>query len=340
MDSDECSESTPGDTDLPHKRWIYTDSEKDDPSSDFCASCSDRACQSCAKAKKKTLRTAAREVFLPREGYIFIEGDYSQIELMVLAGVSNETKMLQAFQNGEDVHGQTASLIFSIPLGEVSKEQRQAGKTTNFRFTYGGGPKGLADQTGIPLEQAFEISRAYTRAYPMIDSFARRSAREAFEKGYVETLFGRRRYMEAFKATDPKMKARGRRLAVNLQVQGGAADISKIGLIRQDRARQEIDQKFSCKTYLVLFNHDSYLWEIPIISADQEKQTSFITEFTESMRKALCFDVASLTGIRQFPALKIDFKIGVNYHDMIGINEWDLIANKGKGQEEYNPRQH
>jgi DNA polymerase I-like protein with 3'-5' exonuclease and polymerase domains len=300
--------------------WEFVDFNH--PSSDFCAACPDRVCQSCVKVQKKTLRTAAREAFLPREGYIFIEGDYSQIELMVLAGVSNETKMLQAFQNGEDVHGQTASLIFSIPQREVSKEQRQAGKTANFRFTYGGGPRGLADQTGIPLEQAFEINRAYSRAYPMIDSFASRSVREAFEKGYVETLFGRRRYMEEFKATDPKMRARGRRLAVNLQVQGGAADIAKIGLVRQDRAQREFDSKFSCRTYLINFVHDSFLWEIPIISKNQLEQTRFIEEFTESMRKALCFDVSPLTGISQFPDLKVDFKIGLNYHVMIERNEW------------------
>ena len=317
--------------------WEFIDFE--DRSSDSCATCPDRACLSCTKAKKRILRTAAREVFMPRDGYIFIEADFSQIELMVLAGVAGETRMLEAFREGLDIHNHTASLIFSVPLDQVGKAQRRAGKTTNFRFSYGGGPMGLADQLGISFEQAIQINRAYSRAYPMINSFAEKSAREAFKNGYVETLFGRRRYMEEFKAIDSKMKARGRRLAVNLQIQGGAADIAKIGLVRQDRARREFDSKFSRKTYLVNFVHDSFLWEIPMISEDREKQTRFIEEFTESMRKALCFDVSALTKINQFPELKIDFKIGVNYHSMVGIDEWGIIANNGKGHEKYNPRQ-
>ena len=136
--------------------------------------------------------------------------------------------------------------------------------------------------------------------------------------------------MPEFGAVDAKTRARGKRLAVNLQIQGGGGDIAKIGLIRQDQACREFDLKFSCKTWLVNFIHDSYVWEIPIISADQEKQTSFIREFTESMRKALCFDVAGLTGIRQFPELRVDFKIGVNYHSLVGIDEWDLLAINGE----------
>jgi DNA polymerase-1 len=300
-------------------RWEFLDFE--DPSSDFCAACPDGACKQCNKARKKILRTATREVFIPRDGFIYVEGDYSQIELMVLAGVSGEPKMIEAFRDGLDIHSSTASLIYSLPPDQVSKRQRQVGKTTNFRFNYGGGAKGLSDQLGISLEQAFEISRAYSKAYPVIDSFAQKSARDAFKNGYVETLFGRRRYMEEFKATDAKTRARGRRLSVNLQIQGGAADIAKIGLIWQDRARKEFDIEFSCKTYLINFIHDSFMWEIPVISEDRGKQDLFVKAFIKRMRGALCFDVSQLTGISQFPDLRVDFKAGKNYHAMVIVSE-------------------
>ena len=150
--------------------WEFIDFE--DPSSDGCATCPAGGCPACQIVKKKTLRTAVREVFLPRDGYLYVEADYSQIELMVLAGVAGEPMMLEAFRKGLDIHSHTASLIYSVPLNEVNKVQRNVGKRTNYRFNYGGGPKGLADQLGIPLKQAYEINRAYSRAYPLIDSFA------------------------------------------------------------------------------------------------------------------------------------------------------------------------
>ena len=239
---------------------------------------------------------------------------------MVLAGVSGEPNMLEAFRNGEDIHKKTASLIYGISLDQVTKAQRQVGKTTNFRFNYGGGPGGLAVQLGISLEQAKIIINAYRKAYKFLDSFAVRSAKEAAQEGYVETLFGRRRYMDEFTALDPKTKARGKRLSVNLKIQGGAADIAKLGMIRQDKACARFDEKFECKTYFCNFIHDSFLWEVPVISSDQKEQAGFLKQFIKAMRNALCFDVARLAGIKQFPQLKVDFKIGSNYHSMFDEN--------------------
>jgi DNA polymerase-1 len=219
--------------------WEFVDFA--DPSSDECASCSDGNCKRCSMVKKKNIRTAVREAFIPRDGYMFLEGDYSQIELMVLAGASGEPEMLKAFRDGEDIHEKTASLIFRVPLGQVTKAQRQVGKTTNFRFVYGGGPGGLAAQLGISLEQAYQIYSAYRKSYKMVDQYAERSAREASTRGYVETLFGRRRYMDEFTADASRARARARRLSINLQIQGGAADIAKIGLIRQDQTSGQFD---------------------------------------------------------------------------------------------------
>jgi DNA polymerase-1 len=300
--------------------WEFVDFS--DSSSDECASCSDRRCRECSKVKKKNIRTAVRKVFIPREGYMFVEGDYSQIELMVLAGASGEPEMLKAFRDGEDIHEKTAALIFDVPSGQVTEAQRQVGKTTNFRFAYGGGPGGLAAQVGISLDQAYQIYSAYRKAYMMVDRYAERSAREAARRGYVETIFGRRRYMDEFKADDSKVRAKGRRLSINLQIQGGAADIAKIGLIQQDQAREQFDEKLHCKTYLCNFAHDSFLWELPVISRDKKKQAEFVKKFIEVMNSALCFDVSDLIETDQFPRLKVDFKMGMNYHSMIKEEDW------------------
>jgi DNA polymerase-1 len=253
---------------------------------------------------------------------MFVEGDYSQIELMVLAGASGEPEMLKAFRDGEDIHEKTAALIFDVPLGQVTEVQRQAGKTTNFRFAYGGGPGGLSAQLGISLEQAYRIYSAYRKAYKMVDRYAESSAREAARRGYVETSFGRRRYMDEFTADDSKARAKGRRLSINLQIQGGAADIAKIGLIRQDQAREQFDEKFKCKTYLCNFAHDSFLWEFPVVSGDREKQVRFVRKFLDIMRSALCFEVSDLIKIDQFPQLKVNFKMGMNYHSMVKEENW------------------
>jgi DNA polymerase-1 len=296
------------------------------PSSDECVSCSDGNCKKCSKIKKKNIRTAVREVFIPREGYVFVEGDYSQIELIVLAGASGEPEMLKAFRDGEDIHAKTAALIFDVSLEEVTEAQRQVGKTTNFRFVYGGGPGGLVAQLGISLEQAYQIYSAYRKAYKAFDQYAQRSAREAARRGYVETLFGRRRYMDEFTAAAPRTRARGRRLSINLQIQGGAADIAKIGLIRQDQASRQFDEKFNCKTYLCNFAHDSFLWELPVISSDKKKQARFVRKFIEVMTSALCFDVSDLIKMDQFPQLKVDFKMGMNYHSMAKEKDWLALS--------------
>jgi DNA polymerase-1 len=161
----------------------------------------------------------------------------------------------------------------------------------------------------------------------MVDAFAVKSARDASEYGYIETLFGRRRSMDDFRANDPKARARGRRLSVNLQIQGGAADIAKIGLLRQDRARKRFDGEKGCTTYLCNFIHDSYLWEVPSVSEDSQEQERFVQEFVEAMKEALCFDVAKLTGIDEFPDLKVDFKTGANYHSMAALRS---VTNKGR----------
>jgi DNA polymerase I-like protein with 3'-5' exonuclease and polymerase domains len=168
------------------------------------------------------------------------------------------------------------------------------------------------------------------RGYKQLAHYSLLAANEAGRKGYVETLFGRRRYMHEFSANDPKSRARARRLAVNLETQGTAADIGKIALIRQEKARDRFDKEHQCKTYLCNFIHDSFLWEIPLIYSEPTKQREFIREFISVTREALTFDVRALTGIKDFPELKLDFKIGVNYQDMIEEARWLQVAEDGE----------
>jgi hypothetical protein len=252
------------------------------------------------------------------------------IELMVMAGISGESEMLKAFRQDVDIHAQTAALIYDVPLEEVTKDQRQVGKAANFRFIYGGGAEGLASRLGLPVLKAKQIYSAYMRGYKQLAHYSLLAANEAGRKGYIETLFGRRRYMDEFRGKDSKSRARARRLAVNLEVQGTAADIGKIALIRQGKARHRFDQEHQCKTYLSNFIHDSFLWEIPIISSEETKQCEFTREFISVTREALIFDVRALTGIKDFPELKLDFKIGVNYQQMIEEVRWLQVAEDGE----------
>lgn len=136
-----------------------------------------------------------RKVFKPKEGYVFIDADYSQIELRVLAHISQDKHMLEAFKNGEDIHKQAASKVLGIPIEEVTKEQRSNAKAVNFGIVYGISDFGLAEQLGISRKEAKKYIEQYLEKYSGIDKFMKEVVEEAKEKGYVETLYGRRRYI-------------------------------------------------------------------------------------------------------------------------------------------------
>ena len=209
-----------------------------------------------------------RKVFKPKEGYIFIDADYSQIELRVLAHISQDEHMLEAFKNGEDIHAQAASKVLGIPIEEVTKQQRSNAKAVNFGIVYGISDFGLAEQLGTSRKQAKEYIEQYLEKYSGIDNFMKSVVEEAKEKGYVETLFNRRRYIPELKSNNYMVRQFGARAAMNTPIQGTAADIMKIAMVNLNRELEKanIDAK------IILQVHDELILEAKIGDKEKAKQ--------------------------------------------------------------------
>ena len=209
-----------------------------------------------------------RKVFKPEEGNIFIDADYSQIELRVLADISGDRNMLKAFRNDEDIHKQVASKVFEIPMDDVTKEQRTAAKAVNFGIVYGISDFGLAGQLDITRKRAKSYIEQYLDKYSGIKKFMDEIVEEAKEQGYVETLFHRRRYIPELKSNNYMVRQFGSRAAMNTPIQGTAADIMKIAMINVfNRIKEEgIDAK------IVLQVHDELILECSKDCAEEAKK--------------------------------------------------------------------
>ncbi len=201
-----------------------------------------------------------RKVFKPTDGNIFIDADYSQIELRVLAHISNDSHMVKAFNNDEDIHAQAASKIFNVKQGEVTKEQRGKAKAVNFGIVYGISDFGLGEQIGVGRKKAKEYIEEYLNEYKGIKKFMSDIVETAKEKGYVETLYKRRRYVPEVKSNNYMVRQFGTRIAMNTPIQGTAADIMKIAMIDVYRKLKENN----LKAKLVLQVHDELIIEAPI----------------------------------------------------------------------------
>ncbi len=173
-----------------------------------------------------------REVFVPEDGYLFLSADYSQIELRVLAHMSDDASLIKAFHEGKDIHRATASEIFSIPEEAVKDEHRRIAKTVNFGISYGITPFGLSDSIKIPYEKAQELIDLYFLKYPMVKRFIEKTISFARKNGYVRTLFGRIRPLLEINSSNQSLRMQAERIAVNAPIQGTAADIIKIAMIR------------------------------------------------------------------------------------------------------------
>ena len=172
-----------------------------------------------------------RKVFKPEEGYVFVDADYSQIELRVLAHISDDEHMIEAFNNNEDIHKQTASKVFDIPIEKVTSKQRSDAKAVNFGIVYGISDFGLGEQLGIGRKQAKLYIEQYLEKYEKIKEFMENIKEFAKDKGYVETLFNRRRYIPEMNSNNFMVRQFGARVAMNTPIQGTAADIMKIAMI-------------------------------------------------------------------------------------------------------------
>lgn len=220
-----------------------------------------------------------RKVFKPADGYIYIDADYSQIELRVLAHISKDENMVQAFINDEDIHRQAASKVLGIPMEEVTKEQRSSAKAVNFGIVYGISDFGLSEQLGISKKQAKEYIEQYLEKYSGIKQFMADVVEQAKQDGYVETLFHRRRYIPELKSNNYMVRQFGARAAMNTPIQGTAADIMKIAMINVYKKLQE--NKLDAK--IILQVHDELIIECN--KNDKEKAAQLLQECMENAIK-------------------------------------------------------
>jgi DNA polymerase-1 len=200
-----------------------------------------------------------RKAFIPRdENYVLLAADYSQIELRIIASLSQEETMMEAFKNGEDIHASTASKVFDVPLEEVTREQRGNAKTVNFGIIYGVSAFGLSNQTDMSRGEAKELIDAYYDTYPKLRHYMSEQVNFARDNGYVETVMGRRRYLNAINGSNAIVRGAAERNAVNAPIQGSAADIIKIAMINIHKKLEE--GKY--KTKMLLQVHDELVFDV------------------------------------------------------------------------------
>lgn len=205
-----------------------------------------------------------RKAIVPQDpNWWIVSADYSQIELRILAHLSGDENLLRAFEEGIDVHTLTASRIFNVKPEEVTEEMRRAGKMVNFSIIYGVTPYGLSVRLGVPVKEAEKMIVNYFVLYPKVRDYIQRVVSEAKEKGYVRTLFGRKRDIPQLMARDRNTQAEGERIAINTPIQGTAADIIKLAMIEIDRELKE--RKMRSK--MIIQVHDELVFEVP----DEEK---------------------------------------------------------------------
>ena len=226
---------------------------------------------------KTELGRQIREAFVADKGNVLVSLDYSQIELRLAAALSGEQHMINAFTRGEDIHKQTAAEIFGIPLSEVTKETRQRAKTINFGVLYGMGVNGLAAATKMNRVEAEDFLARYYSAHPAIMEYIERTKALAYKTGYVETIFGRRRYLPEIKSYIPQLQAAAERMAINMPIQGTAADLIKMAMIEIYKNIVGPDIK------MVLQVHDELVFEVKKSMA--EKAAKEIKEVMENIYK-------------------------------------------------------
>ena len=235
--------------------------------------------------------------FLPSNtDYVIIDADYSQIELRLLAHVSADRNMIEAFLDGTDIHTSTAATVFGVDKESVTPEMRKKAKAVNFGIMYGIGAFSLSDDIGVSRAEAQEFIDKYLAGYPGIDAYLKNTIADAYEKGYVDTLFGRRRYIPELSGSNKMLKKFGERVAMNSPIQGTAADVIKLAMIRTHRMLRDsgLDAR------LILQVHDELLIEAHRSCAEQAKNI-----LREAMEEAVQYHVP----------LCVDIHIGASWYD-------------------------
>ena len=224
-----------------------------------------------------------RRAFVAEEGNVLIAADYSQIELRIAAALSEDKTMMQFFKEGLDIHRATAAAINDVPLDKVTKEMRSAAKTINFGVLYGQGAYGLAAQTGMTQFEAKEFIAKYFEKFDGVKQYMDGILKEARKTGYVETIFGRRRYIPELKSSNFQLRAAGERMAINMPIQGAEADIVKLGMIEvYDRLRECMEWARG-EIKIILQVHDEIVVEVR--EGLEEKVSGIMKESMENVYK-------------------------------------------------------
>lgn len=230
-----------------------------------------------------------RKVFVPREGWLFVDADYSQIELRVLAHISGDAQLIEAYQSDADIHRITAAKVFHTPFEEVTDLQRRNAKAVNFGIVYGISSFGLSQDLSIGRKEAESYINQYFETYPEVKRFLDRQVEEAKKKGFVTTMFGRRRPIPELSSSNFMQRSFGERVAMNSPIQGSAADIIKIAMIRvwEELARRKLESK------LILQIHDELLIETKRSEAEEvkallEEQMKHAAKLAVSLEVDLC----------------------------------------------------
>ena len=239
---------------------------------------------------------AIRKVFVPKNGFVFLDADYSQIELRILAHMSGDEKLIEAYNSSADIHRATAAQVFGVPLDEVTDEQRRNAKAVNFGIIYGMSSFGLSQDLSISRKEAKEYIERYFASYPTIKTFIDGLVSDAKEKGYSLTMYNRRREIPEIKSSNFMQRSFGERIAMNAPIQGTAADIIKIAMNRVHR--RLIDEEL--KSRLLLQVHDELLIEAAPDEVDEVKKI-----LDEEMKGAADLSVE----------LEIDTHTGKNWYE-------------------------
>ncbi|MCZ6892105.1 MAG: DNA polymerase I [Chloroflexi bacterium] len=238
-----------------------------------------------------------RRAFLAEPGWQLLAADYSQVELRVLAHLSQDPGLLAAFQRDEDIHVATAAQVYSVPPAEVTPDMRRIAKVMNFGIIYGLSAHGIAQQTDLDVKEGAAFIESYLGRYPGISDYVEATKQHARERGYVETILGRRRYLPEIRQSNFHVRQAAERMAINMPVQGGAADVIKIAMVRiHDRMAER-----GVKSRMLLQVHDELIFEVPPEEMDLMKETVL-----ELMPSALELSVS----------LKIDLKVGPTWGDL------------------------
>ena len=216
-----------------------------------------------------------RKAFIPDEGSEFFSADYSQIELRIMAHLSNDPHMIEAFQKDQDIHAATAAKIYKVKLEEVTREQRSKAKTANFGIIYGISVFGLAERLNVDRKEAKALIDGYFENYPNVKAYMDQSIQEAREKGYIETIFKRKRYLPDINSKNAVVRGYAERNAINAPIQGSAADIIKVAMIRIYQRFQEE----GIRSKMILQVHDEFITYL-----SDEKYNKAFTTFAPSKR--------------------------------------------------------